>query len=95
MLLAFLAPLMENILLPAAFAYGLFAFPLYALCVAHTNDFAEESRYVEVACGLLLVYALGAVIGPIVSSTFMWLIGPEGLFAFTAMVHFMMIVFVL
>lgn len=95
MLLAFLEPLMENILLPAAFAYGLFAFPLYALCVAHTNDFSDESRYVEVACGLLMVYALGAVIGPIVSSTFMWLIGPEGLFVFTALVHFVMIVFVI
>lgn len=94
-LLAFLKPSMENILLPAAFVYGLFAFPLYSLCVAHTNDFAEESRYVEIACGLLLVYALGAVIGPIVASVFMGLIGISGLFAFTALVHLAMIGFVI
>ena len=93
--LALLQPSMENMLLPAAFAYGLFAFPLYSLCVAHTNDFAEESRYVEVACGLLLVYALGAVIGPIVASTFMAFIGAGGLFAFTALVYIVMIVFVI
>ena len=94
-LLALLTPAMEKILLTAAFVYGLFAFPLYALCVAHTNDFADESQYVEVACGLLLVYALGAITGPVVSSLFMQFIGRGGLFAFTALVHLGMIGFVI
>lgn len=94
-LLVMLDPSLDAFLLPSAFAFGLFAFPLYSLCVAHTNDFAEESKYVEVACGLLLVYALGAVIGPVVASIFMGFIGPGGLFAFTALVHFSMIGFVL
>jgi len=92
-LLALLDPAQDNMLLPVAFAYGLFAFPLYALCVAHTNDFAEENRYVEVACGLLLVYAVGAVIGPVVASVFMRLIGAGGLFAFTATIHFVIVVY--
>ena len=86
-LLALLDPPGDKMLLPTAFAYGLFAFPLYSLCVAHTNDFAEKNRYVEVACGLLLVYAVGAVIGPIVASVFMRLIGEGGLFLFTALTH--------
>jgi MFS family permease len=86
-LLAVLDPAQDWMLLPTAFAYGLFAFPLYSLCVAHTNDFAEKNRYVEVACGLLLVYAVGAVIGPIVGSIFMYFIGRGGLFAFTALTH--------
>lgn len=94
-LLALLNPSMDQMLLPTAFAYGLFAFPLYSLCVAHTNDFADESKYVEVACGLLLVYALGAVIGPIVASIFMRFVGTGGLFAFTALVHVSMIGYVL
>jgi len=93
-LLALLNPSMDKLLLSTAFAYGLFAFPLYSLCVAHTNDFADESKYVEVACGLLLVYALGAVIGPIVASVFMWFFGPGGLFAFTVLVHASMIGYV-
>jgi len=93
-LLALLDPSLERILLPTAFAYGLFAFPLYSLCVAHTNDFADESKYVEVACGLLLVYAIGAVAGPIVASIFMSFVGAGGLFLFTALVHICMIVFV-
>lgn len=93
-LLALLNPTLDNLLLPAAFAFGLFAFPLYSLCVAHTNDFADESKYVEVACGLLLLYALGAVVGPIAASIFMRVIGPGGLFAFTALVHLVTIGFV-
>jgi MFS family permease len=93
-LLAVLDPALDWMLLPTAFAFGLFAFPLYSLCVAHANDFAEKNRYVEVACGLLLVYAVGAVIGPIVASIFMNFIGPGGLFAFTALTHVGVIVYV-
>ena len=92
-LLAWLDPAHSALLLATAFAYGLFAFPLYSLCVAHTNDFAEQDRYVEVACGLLLVYALGAVIGPIVAAVCMRLVGAGGLFAYTAAVHACIIVF--
>lgn len=92
-LLALLDPGLDWMLLPTAFAYGLFAFPLYALCVAHTNDFAEQNRYLEVACGLLLVYAVGAVIGPIIASVFMRFIGPGGLFAFTAIIHLSIIAY--
>jgi MFS family permease len=92
-LLAWLDPGHSTLLLATAFAYGLFAFPLYSLCVAHTNDFAEQDRYVEVACGLLLVYALGAVIGPIVAAVCMRLVGVGGLFAYTAAVHACIIVF--
>ena len=93
--LALLSPSLESWLLLSAFAYGLFAFPLYSLCVAHTNDFADESKYVEVACGLLLVYAIGAVAGPIAASVFMRFIGGGGLFAFTALVHFGLIFYVI
>jgi MFS family permease len=93
-LLAMLNESTVEYLLPVAFAYGLFAFPLYAICVAHTNDFADPSRYVEVACGLLLVFALGAVVGPILASVSMRVFGGAGLFIFTALVHFTMIVFV-
>jgi len=93
LLMVFLDPVEDLLLLPAAFAYGLFAFPLYSLCVAHTNDFAEKTRYVEVACGLLLVYAVGAVIGPVVASLFMNLLGAGGLFAWSSTVHFCIILY--
>jgi MFS family permease len=70
-----------------SFAFGLFALPMYALCVAHTNDYVPPTDYVEAASGLLLVFAFGAVIGPMIASPVMSLLGPGGLFAYTAVCH--------
>lgn len=67
--------------------FGAFGFPLYALCVTHTNDNVSPEAYVETASGLLLTYAIGAMIGPLLASALMDLIGEEGLFAFTATIH--------
>ena len=70
-----------------AFLFGSFAFSLYAICVAHANDFADPEDYVETASGLLLFYAIGAVIGPLAASSLMTIIGEPGLFGFTAVIH--------
>lgn len=70
-----------------AFFFGFFAFTLYSLSVAHMNDFVDRDEYVETAGGLLLVYALGAVIGPILASVTVRFAGIENLFVFTAVIH--------
>ncbi len=75
--------------------FGLFAFPLYGLCVAHMNDYVEPDGYVEAASGLLLVFALGAVVGPIVTSTLTRFFGPDALFAMTATVQLCLAAFAL
>ena len=58
------------------------AHPLYGLSVAQTNDYVERVQFVPAAGGLLLAYAIGASLGPIVSSQAIEAIGPQGLFAF-------------
>jgi len=58
------------------------AHPLYGLSVAQTNDYVERDQFVPAAGGLLLAYAIGASLGPIVSSQAIEAIGPQGLFAF-------------
>ncbi len=60
--------------------YGFFAFALYALCVAHVNDFVEVDGFVEAAGGLLLMFGIGAVIGPALGSLAMQTFGRGGLF---------------
>jgi MFS family permease len=35
--------------------FGIFAFPLYALCAAHMNDSVEPGGFVEASSGLLLL----------------------------------------
>ncbi|MEQ8734776.1 MAG: MFS transporter [Rhodospirillaceae bacterium] len=83
----------ESGILVFSFFFGAFALPLYAISVAHTNDFAAPEDYVEVGSGLLLAYAVGAVIGPFVASGFMTYAGPNGLFGFTVLVHAALAVF--
>ena len=75
-------------------AWGAVAFPLYAISVAHANDYAEPEDYVMVSSGLLLMYGLGAIAGPFIASLLMSYIGAVGLFGFTAIVHGALAVFV-
>lgn len=75
--------------------WGFFAFPLYAIAVAHANDFAEPKAFVEVSSGLLLVFGAGAVIGPIIASAAIEAWDPRGLYLTTVTVHVLLIVFVL
>jgi MFS family permease len=78
-----------------AAAWGGVAFPLYALSVAHANDYADPEDYVMVSSGLLLMYGLGAIAGPFVASLFMSYVDAAGLFGFAAIVHGALAVFVL
>ncbi len=60
--------------------FGGVAFALYPLCVAHTNDHIEAHERVGASGGLVLLYSLGAVAGPLVGSLAMAMAGPAGLF---------------
>ena len=82
-------------LLPTAFGFGAFAIPMYALCVAHANDFVDPADFVETSSGLLLASALGSAIGPLLASAMMHQVGPGGLFGTTAVIHLLLAGFVL
>ncbi|MCS6761909.1 MAG: hypothetical protein MO846_07985 [Candidatus Devosia symbiotica] len=64
-------------------AYGFAANPIYAVAVAHTNDYAKDGEFTKIARGMLLI--LG--IGPIVSSLIMHAWSPVELFLVTAAFH--------
>jgi MFS family permease len=75
--------------------FGGMAFPLYSLCLAHMNDFVARGEFVEASSAMLLLYAVGAALGAIPASILMGHIGPQGLFAFTALGHFALATFTL
>ncbi len=66
--------------------HGAFMIPLYALLLAHANDYAPNERLVEVSSSLLLVFAAGAVIGPLAIAPVMESFGIGGLFLAMAVV---------
>lgn len=76
-----------------AVLFGVFAFPLYSLCAAHMNDSVQTGGFVEAASGLLLLYAAGAILGPLIAAIAMRVIGPTGLFFYTSVVHVAMALF--
>jgi MFS family permease len=72
------------IVLALAVAFGGLAFSLYSLCVAHTNDLLTPEDMVAASSGLLLVYGVGAAVGPYAASAVMAAVGYHGLYAFVA-----------
>lgn len=66
------------------FAYGSFAFSMYSLAAAYTNDHLERSHVLEVTSSLQLLWALGAIIGPMAGGVLMQLAGPGSLMLFIA-----------
>jgi MFS family permease len=67
-----------------SFVHGALMFPLYALCVAHANDYAPDDKLVETSGGLLLIYSTGAVLGPILAGATMERLGAGALFVVIA-----------
>jgi MFS family permease len=67
--------------------YGFSAYPIYAIAVAHANDFAKKGEFGRVAGGMLLTMGTGLAIGPALAALVMNMIGPVGLFIVTATFH--------
>lgn len=81
----FTTPTLGHGILIFALLYGSTAFPLYSICAAHMNDHIEEGGFVEASSGLLLVFAGGAIAGPLLVSPLMTQINAYALFSFTAL----------
>ena len=77
----------------ASFAFGLVAFPLYSVSVAYANDRCPADFVVDLNSSLTFLFAIGAIISPLLAA---WLIaefGSQSLFAYIALVHVLLIVF--
>jgi MFS family permease len=75
-------------------AWGAVAFPLYAISVAHTNDHARPGEYVMISSGLLLMYGIGAILGPFAAPAVMRLAGAQGLYLYTAAIHLLLLAYI-
>jgi MFS family permease len=60
--------------------YGGLAFPMYSLAVSHVNDVMPENQLVAVAAGIVFVFGAGSVVGPIIVSVLMAVLGSVGYF---------------
>ena len=84
MALASVAPAAFGLLVALAFVLGGIVNPLYALLIAHTNDFLPNEEMAGASAGLLFLNGLGAVAGPLATGWMMEQLGPSGFFVFIA-----------
>ena len=95
MFLSSLAAQSPQLIYAGSFLFGAFALPLYSLSIAHANDFAKPGDFIDVAAGLLFLFAIGAAVGPFAASLVMELYGPAAVFIYTTVIHSALVVFVL
>jgi len=73
--------------------YGVAAYPIYGVAVAHANDSAKEGDFAGIAAGMLVTYGIGLAIGPAFAAWVMGAVAPVALFAVTASFHVVLLVF--
>ncbi|RFC65189.1 MFS transporter [Fulvimarina endophytica] len=69
-----------SLLLVGAFVVGGVVYPSYSLAVAHSNDYADPNDFIKISSGLLILYGVGTMIGPLYAAYLMDLFGPIGIF---------------
>ncbi|MGI9373469.1 MAG: MFS transporter, partial [Hyphomicrobiales bacterium] len=67
--------------------FGALSLPLYSLALAHANDYLDTDQTLGAASKLVLLFGVGATVGPIVAGEMMDRIGPEGFFIFMVVVY--------
>jgi MFS family permease len=78
-----------NLVFVAVFGAAIYA--MYPVIIAHANDNAADGNFIMISGGLLMVFGLGSIVGPIVAGAAMSTVGPTGLFMTIAAAHVLMV----
>jgi MFS family permease len=84
----------EMLILLTFAAWGGLALCIYSVCVAHACDIVDPGQIVSTIGSLLFSWAAGVTIGPLIGALAMDLIGPKGLFIYSAIVSFALAAFI-
>lgn len=77
------------------YLYVAAAFSMYGVITSYVNDHTPDDQRIAVGAGLLLIFSLGASAGPMLASAAMALVGPVGLYLFSATIAGALAVFTL
>jgi MFS family permease len=67
--------------------------PLFSLNLALVNDYIPKEKFVAAGGGLNIIFGLGAMAGPVLCSTLMHFLGPNGFFVHLLVFLFIIITF--
>ncbi|NWH08769.1 MAG: MFS transporter [Alphaproteobacteria bacterium] len=65
-------------------AFGGLTFPIYSIAVSHTNDHLAPAKRVPASGGLVLIFGIGSIAGPVSVTMMMDAMGPPGFFVLLA-----------
>ena len=72
--------------------FGAIALPIYSLVVAHANDHLDREQMLGASGKLVLLYGLGAMLGPTVAGEFMQRLGTAGFMTYMLVIYVIMAV---
>ncbi len=81
--------------LVATALFGGVIYSMYPVLIAHAYDHAEPGSYLKISGGLLLVFGLGAIVGPLIAGGVMAVDPGRGLFVTTLGAHLVIVAFAL
>ena len=67
--------------------YSGMCLPMYSLAMAHINDFLQPSEIVSASSTFNILIGIGAVLGPILASITMSIVGVNGFFIYLLLIH--------
>ena len=70
-----------------SFCFGGMIYPFYSLTVAHTNDWVPRDKMLGASAKIVLISGIGAILGPIILTVSMAVIGDRGFFLALAAIH--------
>ena len=76
-----------SVLVAITFIFGGLTVPLYALSIAHTNDFLSKREMVAASSGLQLAGGIGLTLGPVIGGIAIDVIGASGFWIYLFLIH--------
>ncbi len=79
--------------LAAVFVFGGCLAAIYPIAVSQIYDYIDRSEMVGASGGLLLIWSIGAVAGPLIASAVMGWFGPGAFFLYLAVISLVLVVY--
>jgi MFS family permease len=86
-LMFLIGDLSHIVLIALMAAFGAAALPLYSLVLAYANDNLHKDQMLAASSKLILLYGLGAMLGPLLVGEFMRRLGPLGFMTFLVLLY--------
>lgn len=67
--------------------FGAIAMPIYSLAIAHANDHLHKDQMLGASGQLVLIYGMGAVLGPSLAGGMMQMVGTPGFMIYMALIY--------